>query len=54
MKARVINPYAPKFGKIVDVDMVWVDSFQTTDVDEIQYGKEELEFLEQKTNSGLN
>ena len=49
MKAKVINPYAPKFGEIVDVDMVWIDSFQTTDGDEIQYGKEELEFLEQNS-----
>ena len=45
MKAKVINPYAKRYGEIVEVDPIWTDSDITTDGDEIHYGKDELEFV---------
>ena len=44
MKAKVINKYAKHYGEIIDVDLVWIDSYQ--DDDEVQYGKDELEFID--------
>jgi len=48
MKARVINPYAIRYGEIVEVEPVWTDSYITTDGDEIHYGKDEIEFVDPK------
>lgn len=50
MKAEVINPYAKKYGLIVDVDPVAGagEAYITTDVDEINYGRDELDFIEEK------
>ncbi len=50
MKAEVVNPYAKRYGLIVDVDPVAGagEAYITTDEDEINYGRDDLDFIEEK------
>ena len=40
MKVRIINPHAPRYGEIIDVDLVWTDSYESKDGDELSYGRD--------------
>ena len=42
MRALVINPYAKHYGEVIEVELIWTDSYISDD--EIHYGKDELNF----------
>jgi hypothetical protein len=42
MRAFVINPYAKHYGEVIEVELIWTDSYISND--EVHYGKDELNF----------